>query len=75
MIECPILEKCPFFNDKMVNMPSITTWLKKQYCNNDSYYNCARYSVRSALGPEGVPINLFPNEQIRAKEILQKRQR
>ena len=72
MAECPVLGKCPFFNDQMANMPSVTIWLKRKYCTSSDFSSCARYRIREAQGAAKVPPDLFPNEQDRAKEILQK---
>jgi hypothetical protein len=71
MSECPKLDKCPFFTDKLANMPSVSGYLKIQFCK-DAYPACARYLVAQSLGAEYVPIDLFPNEKIRANEIIAK---
>jgi hypothetical protein len=69
MAECPSLSTCPFFNDKMANMPGKTISIKKKYClGNNSI--CARYMVASKLGKEKVPSDLFPEDVDRANEIL-----
>ena len=67
MADCEKLEKCPFFTDKMVAMPSVTTLMKQTYCRGDKK-QCARYVVSSAGIP--VPPDLFPNHHGRAREIL-----
>ncbi len=69
MIECECLSTCLFFNDKMKNMPVTANIYKNSYCKKDNS-NCARYIVFKALGREKVPIELFPNQLERAKEIL-----
>ncbi len=71
MADCPKLEKCPFFNDQLANMPTVAAFLKKQYCQ-DAYLSCARYMVAEALGSPRVPSNLFPSEIQRAREIIAK---
>ncbi len=70
MEECPSLSACPFFNDKMANMPTKSIMIKKKYCLNDNT-QCARYIVASRLGKEKVPLDLYPEELDRAEEILQ----
>ncbi len=52
--ECENLAGCPFFNDKMANMPAISAIYKKKYCKYDRNA-CARYMVCKALGREKVP--------------------
>jgi diadenosine tetraphosphate (Ap4A) HIT family hydrolase len=69
MTDCEVIAGCPFFNDKLPNMPSLSAWLKIQYCQS-KYPECARYRVRQALGGGKVPSDLFPNESIRAENII-----
>ena len=72
MGECPKLEKCPFFNNRMANMPSVSEWLKEQYCRK-GYDTCARYQAAEALGgAAAVPIDLFLNQKQRAIEVIDK---
>jgi hypothetical protein len=70
MAECECLPKCPFFNDKMADMPAMAAMMKKRYCLGDKT-NCARWAVRAALGPTHVPIDLFPNQMDRAEKVIQ----
>lgn len=70
MPDCECLSKCPFFNDKMADMPSTAGIYKKRYCQGD-FGQCARYRVFRALGREAVPADLFPNQGKRADQILQ----
>lgn len=71
MAECPNLVKCPFFNDQLANMPTVSGFLKRRYCQ-DIYSSCARYMVSQSLGSTYVPANLFPSEKQRAQEIIAK---
>jgi hypothetical protein len=68
---CELLEGCPFFNEKMANMPLSANHYKKKYCMGDNS-DCARYLVFKKLGGERVPPELFPNEQGRAERIISK---
>jgi hypothetical protein len=72
MADCERLATCPFFNDRMSNMPATTGLFKKRYCQGDNS-NCARYMVLQALGKEKLPADLFPNERERAQEIITQR--
>lgn len=69
MAECECLAKCIFFNDKMASMPAMASLMKRRYCQEDNS-NCARWIVRSALGPTNVPVDLFPNQMDRARSLI-----
>jgi len=69
MADCELIAACPFFNDKMADMPSMAALLKKQYCNGQPS-NCARYQVRQKLGKEKVPADLFPNQNDRVRQLM-----
>ncbi len=67
MSECEKLSKCAFFNDRMANMPATAEMFKKNYCLGDKTV-CARYQV--AITGKEVPVDLFPNQTERAKQII-----
>lgn len=69
MADCASLPRCIFFNDKMASMPVATDMMKKKYCRAD-FQACARYMVLAALGREQVPLDLYPNQADRAKQII-----
>lgn len=69
MADCDFLALCPFFNDKMENMPSAADMMKKLYCKWN-YSQCARYMVATALGREKIPADLFPSDASRAEILL-----
>jgi hypothetical protein len=69
MADCPLLEKCIFFNDKMANMPMTASLMKRDFCKGDNT-KCARYMVFAALGREHVPADLFPAASETAKDII-----
>ena len=71
MANCEYLIHCPFFNDKMADMPATANLYKGSFCQGDNS-QCARYMVVRALGKLKVPTDLFPNDAARAKEILTK---
>jgi len=58
---CERLSSCPFYNEKLKDLPAMAEGFKKMYCFNIKP-NCARYILLKALGPEKVPVELFPNE-------------
>ncbi|MBK5965647.1 hypothetical protein CCR95_16530 [Thiocystis minor] len=69
MADCECLSGCPFFNDKMANMPAMAASYKKRYCHNE-YATCGRYMVFKALGKAKVPADMFPNQEERARTII-----
>ena len=69
MADCECLPRCPFFHDKMENMPGMATILKNRYCRGDSS-TCARHLVFRVAGSENVPGDLFPNENEKAHELV-----
>jgi hypothetical protein len=68
MAQCECLAGCPFFNDKMANMPSVSDMLKQQYCLDD-FAGCARYKVFKVKGKGNVPADLYPNDISRAMSL------
>ncbi len=71
MADCQCLPKCPFFNDRMKNMPSMANVYKKNYCRGNNS-ECARFMIFKAFGSDKVPITLFPNMVDEAKRIIAK---
>lgn len=69
MADCVNLPKCPFFFDKMANMPAMSEMYKKNYCQGDNSA-CARYLVYHRLGSGNVPTDLFPNDVQRAEQLV-----
>ena len=69
MADCESLSACPFFNDKMANMPAMANSYKKRFCHND-YATCGRYMVSKALGKAKVPADMYPNQDERARKII-----
>lgn len=67
MKECEKLPKCPFFHDKLPNMPTMVEALKRMYCLGDNA-GCARHQVSAAGKP--VPTDLFPNHLHRVVALL-----
>ncbi|MBN2416042.1 hypothetical protein JXO52_09380 [bacterium] len=69
MNECEVLATCPFFNDRMAEKPATAGLFKNRYCLGDNT-NCARYMVFKTLGRAAVPVDLYPNQEERARAIL-----
>ena len=68
-VDCECLAACPFFNDKMTDMPGAAEQLKQRYCKGDSS-GCARHMVFARLGKSAVPSDLYPDMVERAEQIL-----
>jgi hypothetical protein len=68
MSDCALISSCRFFNDKMAHMPSTADMMKRKYCRGENS-NCARFIVFEALGKEGVPADLTPNETEKARQL------
>ena len=66
---CECLEKCPFFNDKMADMPSMSDLLKDRYCRGE-WQSCARYRVFKAVGRDSVPSDLYPAQADKVDGII-----
>jgi hypothetical protein len=69
MSDCECLAGCPFFHDKMADMPSMAEMLKERYCKGD-WQACARHQIFTEFGKGNVPTDLFPNQQDIAAEQL-----
>ena len=67
---CEKQEKCPFFNDKLENMPSIAKILKQKFCMLEKE-KCARYMV--ATSGLQVPASLFPHQPDMARFLIANR--
>lgn len=69
MADCTMTSECLFFNDKMANMPSTASMMKRKYCQGD-FTLCARYIVQAALGKKNVPADLNPSQVDKAKLLI-----
>jgi hypothetical protein len=70
MAECRIAKSCPFYTGQAIDSTAaISKWLRDHYCQGNSAI-CARHTIHEAIGQEFVPADLYPNEQVRAFQIL-----
>lgn len=69
MADCECLPNCPFFFDKMDDMPAMADIYKRRYCQGDNT-ECARHAVFRTLGRSHVPSDLFPNDMDYANRVL-----
>jgi len=68
-MDCIMLSKCPFYNDKMPMDKGIGLIYKKKYCNGNNE-QCARYKVYVEVGGRFLNNNLYPNMHDIAIEII-----
>lgn len=71
MPDCPALNTCIFFNDRMESKPNITNMYKRSYCQSDNS-KCARWLVSNSIGREFVPTDLYPNMFTQGESIIAK---
>lgn len=71
MVGCEFLSGCPFFHEKMDNMPAAVREMKWRYCKT-AKMQCARYMIAQVLGKGEVPEDLFPNQIERARYLIKK---
>ena len=69
MSNCEIAKTCPFYNDKMSDMPDNADKLKEDYCNSNNLH-CARFMVFQAIGEDKIPGDLLPNEKEKAYPLI-----
>jgi hypothetical protein len=53
----------------MEEKPKLATMYKRHYCQGDNQ-ECARHMVLRALGRGQVPVDLYPNMQDRARQLI-----
>lgn len=69
MGQCEFLEKCPFYNDRMVKENQLGTILKAKYCRGNKLL-CARYKIATSLGKEYLNNMIFPYMNDRAEQLI-----
>lgn len=70
MADCSKLKTCPFFGDHMSALKAVADMMKRRYCLGTPA-ECARYQVSTA--GISVPLDLFPNQEERAVQMLRNR--
>lgn len=66
---CELRMTCPLFNEHMQATPSARAMYRVRYCNGD-HAACARYVVYLSLGRENIPGDLYPNDHLRAMDLV-----
>jgi len=66
---CERLTGCPYYGENTPIYNGTGTTYRKTYCEAGKT-NCARYMVYAAVGPEFVPLDLYPTMTTRAEQII-----
>jgi len=69
MNTCEFQSSCSFYNDLMKRRSPLLKYVVDEHCNSN-YTECARFMVSKTLGPSHVPSNLFPEDMLEARKIL-----
>jgi len=65
MDTCIHHNRCVFFNGPA----AATKSTKQQYCMNH-YADCARFMTFQHIAPDKIPIDLLPNQRVRAAQLI-----
>jgi len=82
---CHYLTTCPYFNNLIesiqlsgrhrsnqnADIRTLVSNCNLKYCTSN-YAFCARHRVAKAIGETAVPEDLYPDQVVRAKSIIQK---
>ncbi len=66
---CELASNCPYFGAGMKAKPQTAAMFRARYCRGHQS-QCARYEVYELLGRDAVPVELAPNEHLRAMMIM-----
>ncbi len=69
METCEFLDSCPFYLGTIVVKEADTETLKDEYCRK-SPLRCARHMIAVSLGEDKIPEDLYPDEKMKAYEII-----
>lgn len=70
MPECKYLDSCRMMAELLKVAPGLAGDYRENFCEGD-FSKCARHMVAIALGPDKVPLDLFPTEASRASEVIE----
>ncbi len=69
--QCPKIEKCPLFNDKILKREESAEVYKNLFCRNgEKFTECKRYQVSEKVGK--CADFVMPNSSMTVDEIIQK---
>ena len=67
--KCCLYEKCAFLIRSQNEMPELAEKLTNSYCLKN-HRACARKVIAEALGPDAVPDQMMPHQNLWAEQIL-----
>ncbi len=68
MEPCEYTAVCPFYAGSLSGRPDVDE-MKQNYCMSNNL-RCARFVIYEALGADGVPADLYPDEKTRAYQVI-----
>ncbi len=71
-MSCEYLKRCAFIENGALAVPFTTNMTKIKYCER-SQRACARYNAYRILDAELVPDDLWPNEEIKILEGMERK--
>lgn len=66
---CKYAATCPVFTTGLGPLPHIGLRYRRAYCRG-GWEECARHSLADAVGKEGVPPTLLPNQRDQITEVM-----
>ena len=70
-IDCPLTDDCVLIRRTLDGHPDVAILMRARYCDRDGEA-CALRKIAVAIGPEHVPVGLYPNQTGRAELIIWK---
>lgn len=71
MAMCERFEVCAFYDGKITPDKGLGAMYVRKYCAGDSS-QCARQMIAKELGPDKVPVQIYPNMHEVAKDLIEK---
>jgi len=68
-MRCALFETCSFIRHMGDAVPHIMSLMTIRFCEHDKD-KCVRYGLSQKIGLEEIPDNLWPNDDMKAKKIL-----
>lgn len=66
---CELASTCPKFNDPKSDPAEVMAIYRARYCKS-RFEECARYRVFVVMGRDAVPDDMYPNDTLRARRII-----
>jgi hypothetical protein len=69
MADCKYMPECPFYNDRLPDMPERSEFYKMEFCHKRPP-TCARFQMHEQLGLKSIPDDIMPKDEDRVKDFL-----